>query len=140
MCDLPRRKFLAGTVTGIASLVACSSVVASDDAERKRWLIGHHFWNWDRAWDKGEFLDKKLELTRQAGYDGFEAKPHQIGRPAQEVKTKCAILGIHCAAIGGGLKEGIDFAYVAGAKIVRSGVPKDQTKPNDGLTMQASGA
>lgn len=44
------------------------------------------------------------------------------------VKTKCAELGIRYAAVGGGLKEGIDFAHAAGAKIVRSGVPKDQTK------------
>ncbi len=128
MCDLPRREFLAGAVAGIASLAASSSVSAAGDAKREKWLIGHHFWNWDRAWDKGEFLDKRLKLTRQTGYDGFEAKPHQIGWPAEAVKDKCADLGVRCAAIGGGLKEGIEFAHGAGAKIVRSGVPKDQTK------------
>lgn len=128
MHDLQRREFLAGTVAGIGSLVAGSSVVAASGAKRKKWLIGHHFWNWDRAWDKGEFLDKRLKLTKQTGYDGFEAKPHQIGRPAEVVKAKCAKLGIRCAAIGGGVKEGIDFAQAAGAEIVRSGVPKDETK------------
>ncbi|MBL7185745.1 MAG: sugar phosphate isomerase/epimerase [Phycisphaerae bacterium] len=128
MHDLQRREFLSGTVAGIASLAARSSVTAADHTKRKKWLIGHHFWNWDRAWDKGEFLDRRLELTKQTGYDGFEAKPHQIDWPAEAVKDKCAELGIRCAAIGGGLKEGIDYAHAAGAKIVRSGVPKDQTK------------
>lgn len=128
MRDLQRREFLAGTVAGIASLAAARPGAAPGDTKGARWLIGHHFWNWDRAWDKGEFLDKRLKLTKQTGYDGFEAKPHEIGRPAEQVKEKCAELGIHCAAIGGGLKEGIDYAYAAGAKIVRAGVPKDQTK------------
>jgi sugar phosphate isomerase/epimerase len=128
MRDLHRRDFLAGTIAGVASLTAGSFTDAADDTKRNKWLIGHHFWNWDRAWDKGEFLDKRLKLTKQTGYDGFEAKPHQIGQPAEVVKAKCAELGIRCAAVGGGLKEGIDFAYAAGAKIVRSGVPKDQTK------------
>ena len=125
---LQRREFLAGTIAGVALLTAGSLTAAADDAKRKKWLIGHHFWNWDRAWDKGEFFDKRLKLTKQTGYDGFEAKPHQIGQPAEMVKAKCAKLGIHCAAVGGGLKEGIDLAHAAGAKIVRSGVPKDQTK------------
>ena len=128
MCDLLRREFLAGTVAGVASLAASSSLEAADETNHKKWLIGHHFWNWDRAWDKGEFLDKRLQLTRPTGYDGFEAKPHQIGWPAEVVKGKCAELGIRCAAIGGGLKEGIDYAHAAGAKIVRSGVPKAETK------------
>ena len=123
MCDSNRREFLAGTVSLLAG-----SLAAADDAKRSKWLIGHHFWNWDRAWDKAEFLDKRLELTKQTGYDGFEAKPHQIGRPPEVVKAKCAELGIRCAAIGGGLKEGIDFGYAAGAKIVRAGVPKNETK------------
>ena len=128
MRDLHRRDFLAGTIAGVALLTADSFTAAADDTKRKKWLIGHHFWNWDRAWDKGEFLDKRLKLTKQTGYDGFEAKPHQIGQPAEVVKAKCAKLGIHCAAVGGALKKGIDYAYAAGAKIVRSGIPKDQTK------------
>jgi sugar phosphate isomerase/epimerase len=128
MRNLLRREFLAGTIAGIASMTTGCLIAAADDTKNKKWLIGHHFWNWDRAWDKGEFLDKRLKLTKQTGYDGFEAKPPQIGQPAEVVKAKCAKLGIRCAAIGGGLKEGIDYAYTAGAKIVRSGVPKDQTK------------
>lgn len=63
MCDLPRREFLAGAVAGIASLATGSSVAAAD-TRREKWLIGHHFWNWDRAWDKGEFLDKRLDHGR----------------------------------------------------------------------------
>jgi sugar phosphate isomerase/epimerase len=128
MRDLLRREFLTGTVSGIVSLTAGCLMTDADDTGHNKWLIGHHFWNWDRAWDKGEFLDKKLELTKQTGYDGFEAKPHQIGQLAEVVKAKCTKLGIHCVAIGGNLKEGIDYAHAAGAKIVRSGVQKDQTK------------
>ncbi|HUV66182.1 MAG TPA: sugar phosphate isomerase/epimerase family protein [Sedimentisphaerales bacterium] len=124
MRDLSRREFLAGT----AALLAGSAVGRSNNSERRKWLIGHHFWNWDRAWDKGEFLEKRLILTRQTGYDGFEAKPNEIGLPAEAVREKCAKLGIRCAAIGGALKEAIDYAYTAGAKIVRSGVPKEETK------------
>ena len=79
MCDLQRREFLAGTVSLFAG-----PLFAADDTKRKRWLIGHHFWNWDRAWDKGEFLDKRLELTKQTGYEGFEAKPdHVISKLAE---------------------------------------------------------
>ena len=128
MRDLRRRDFLAGAMAGMASLAASSSLAADDDTNRKKWPVGHHFWNWDRAWDTGEFLDKRLELTRQTGYEGFEAKPHQIGQPAEVVREKCVRLGIQCVAIGGGLKQGIDYAYAAGAKIVRSEVPKNETK------------
>ena len=60
MHDLPRREFLAGTVASVVSLAADSSVVSVEGAKRKKWLIGHHFWNWDRAWDKGEFLDRRF--------------------------------------------------------------------------------
>ena len=131
MHDLRRREFLAGTLAGAVSLLAgeaACQATGGETTKRRNWLIGHHFWNWDRAWNKGEFLDKRLKLTEQTGYDGFEAKPHEIGQPAEVVKDKCAELGIQCAAIGGALKEAIDYASAAGAKIVRSGIPKDQTK------------
>ena len=128
MRDPQRRQFLAATIAGMATLAGSSLRASDSKTQRNEWLIGHHFWNWDRAWDRGEFLDKRLELTKQAGYDGFEAKPHQIGQPAELVKEKCSRLGIQCAAIGGGLKQGIDFAHAAGAKIVRAGVPKEETK------------
>ena len=108
MRDLLRREFLTGSVSGIVSLTAGCLITDTDDTRDKKWLIGHHFWNWARAWDKGEFLDTRLELTKQTRYDGFEAKPHQIGQPPEAVKDKCAELGIQCAAIGGGLKQGID--------------------------------
>jgi len=124
MNDLRRREFLAGAV----ALLAGPGVGQSDNGKRCKWLIGHHFWNWDRAWDKGEFLEKRLLLTRQTGYDGFEAKPHEIGQSAEAVREECAKLGIRCAAVGGALKEAIDYAFTAGAKIVRSGVPKEETK------------
>jgi len=124
MRDVSRREFIAGSV----ALLAGPAVLGEDSAESKRWLIGHHFWNWDHAWNKGEFLDKRLMLTQRTVYDGFEAKPHEIGQPPEIVKEKCAGLGIQCAAIGGDLKDGIDYAFKVGAKIVRSGVPKEQTK------------
>lgn len=124
MHDLSRREFLGGAL----ALLAGSAATGGDNAGKSKWLIGHHFWNWDRAWDKGEFLEKRLELTKQAGYDGFEAKPNEIGRPPGTVREKCTELGIQCAAIGGALKEAIDYAFAAGAKIVRSGVSKEETK------------
>lgn len=124
MFDMRRREFIAGTL----ALLTRTAFASSTEDKKSKWLIGHHFWNWDREWDKGEFLDKRLILTKRTGYDGFEAKPNEIGRPPEEVKDKCAELGIQCAAIGGALKEGIDYAYKAGAKIVRAGVAKEETK------------
>ncbi len=124
MWEVSRREFLACTVAALAG----PAVALGSAAKRMKWLIGHHFWNWDRAWDKGEFLEKRLILTRQTGYDGFEAKPEEIGWPPEMVREKCTELGIQCAAVGGALKEAIDYAFAAGAKIVRSGVPKDETK------------
>jgi hypothetical protein len=94
MRSLRRREFLAGSIAGMASLAPNPSGAIDGDASPQEWLIGHHFWNWDRAWDTGEFLDRRLVLTKQTGYDGFEAKPHQIGQPAEAVKEKCAKLGI----------------------------------------------
>jgi sugar phosphate isomerase/epimerase len=92
----------------------------------RSWQIGHHFWNWDHAWNRGEFLDRRLQLTKDTGYVGFEAKPEEIGRPAAEVRKTCARLGLACAAIGGSLREGIDYASAVGAKIVRASVPRDE--------------
>jgi len=93
-----------------------------------KWRIGHHFWNWDHAWNTGEFLDRRLQLTKETGYEGFEAKPAEIGRPAREVRAKCAALGLTCAALGGGAREGIDYAFAAGARIVRTTFPKEDTR------------
>jgi len=124
MFDMRRREFLAGA----AALFTHTAFAESAEDKKSKWRIGHHFWNWDRAWDKGEFLDKRLMLTKQTGYDGFEAKPHEIGWPPELVKDRCAELGIRCAAVGGALKEAIDYAFAVGAGIVRAGVPKEETK------------
>ena len=88
--------------------------------------FGHHFWNWDRAWNDN--LDLRLRLTKETGWEGFEAKPKEIGAPATVVKEKCAALGITCVAIGSelGLQETIDYAHTAGAGIVRASVPKEE--------------
>ena len=103
MCDLLRREFIGGTVAAIASMTTSSLVAGDNSAKGRKWLIGHHFWNWDRAWDKGEFLDKRLDLTKQTGYDGFEGKPHQIGQPAEVVKAKDVPLVTKWDICGNGL-------------------------------------
>ena len=86
--------------------------------------FGHHFYNWDRAWEND--LDLRLRLTKETGWEGFEDKPHRIGAPPELVKDKCETMGIACVAIGGGIKEAIDYAYAAGAGIARSGVSKEE--------------
>ncbi len=84
--------------------------------------FGHHFYNWDHGWD----LDLRLRLTRETGWDGFEAKPEEIGAPADALRERCAALKLSCAAIGGSLKSAIDYAHAAGAGIARVTVPKDE--------------
>jgi sugar phosphate isomerase/epimerase len=71
---------------------------------------------------------RRLELTKDAGYEGFEAKPEEIGRTAEEVRSSCVRLGVECAAIGGSVQSGIAFAETAGAKIVRCNVAKHESK------------
>jgi sugar phosphate isomerase/epimerase len=95
---------------------------------RVQWRVGHHFWNWDHAWNQGHLFERRLQLTQETGYEGFEAKPEEIGRTAAEVRDLCAKTGVECVAIGGGAREGIEFAYVAGAKIVRCSVAKQESK------------
>lgn len=67
-------------------------------------------------------------MTKETGYEGFEAKPEEMGRPGAEVREKCARLGLACVAIGGGVEKGLDFAHAAGARIVRTSVPRDQCR------------
>ena len=122
-----RRNFLLGLL-GSGAALAGAALAPEPETPPKRFLVGHHFWNWDHAWNKGEFLEKRLQLTKETGYEGFEAKPAEIGRPADEVRERCAALGIQCVAIGAGGKEGIDYAHAAGAKIVRAGVPKEEAR------------
>src|SRR5690606_30692909 len=90
--------------------------------------IGHHFRNWDHAWNRGDLLDHRLRLTKVTGDEGFEAKPEEIGRPAAEVRDRCLQHGITCAAIGGSVQSGIQYAEAAGAKIVRCNVSKEEAK------------
>ncbi len=67
-------------------------------------------------------------MTKETGYAGFEAKPHEIGVNAEALKQKSALYGVQCAAIGGSIREAIDYAYIAGSHIVRSGVDKKETQ------------
>ena len=85
--------------------------------------IGHHFMNWDIGWK--DDLDRRLEFTRELGYEGFETKPNLIPCAPEELARRCAARGLEAAAIGpaGGPKETIDYACAAGAGIVRCGVP-----------------
>ncbi|MBN1670835.1 MAG: sugar phosphate isomerase/epimerase [Kiritimatiellae bacterium] len=85
--------------------------------------VGHHFYNWPHDWTD---LDKRLQLTKETGYAGWEAKPNEIGAPAETVKAKCDALGIECAAIGAGGREGIDYAHAAGARVLRATVSKEE--------------
>lgn len=109
-----RRHLLAATMASGAGLAFSKRAVR----------LGHHFYNWDRAWDKD--LDLRLRLTKETGWEGFEAKPEEIGVPAAELRRKCADAGVECVAIGGGVREAIDYAHAAGAGIVRSFCAKEE--------------
>lgn len=130
--SIDRRRFLrdAGLGAGaLATLTALPRILAENaNVQRKRWKIGHHFWNWDHAWNRAEFFERRLQLTKETGYAGFEAKPAEIGHPAEVVREKCTALGVECVAIGAGPQEGIPYAATAGARILRTGVAKEQTK------------
>ena len=74
--SIPRRAFL-GRLAAAGGMVAVSAVIprilaANTNVQRGRWRIGHHFWNWDHAWNKAEFFDRRLQLTKETGYAGFE--------------------------------------------------------------------
>ena len=119
------RQWLLGTAVAVARPGFAAIPVIS---QRRQWQIGHHFWNWDHAWNRGDLFERRLQLTRDTGYQGFEAKPEEIGRPAAEVREQCARLGVACAAIGGGVQSGIEYAHAAGAQIVRCNVAKQDAK------------
>ena len=91
----------------------------------RRIRLGHHFYNWDRTWEKD--LDLRLRLTRETGWEGFEAKPEELGVPAAVLKQKCREAGVACAAIGGSVREAIDYAHGAGAGLARCSFPKEET-------------
>lgn len=112
----------------LAAPAALSRLLADHpNVRRKQWRIGHHFWNWDHAWNNAAFLDQRLQLTKETGYDGFEAKPSEIGHPPEAVREKCTALGITCAALSAAPKEGIPYALAAGAGILRTTVPKEES-------------
>lgn len=115
-----RRKFLQSALAGgvLASLNGCGA------SRREQWLIGHHFWNWDHAWNSAEYLDVRLRLTAETGYDGFEAKPAEIGVSPQELRERCERQGVRCAAIGGGVSEAVEYAHAAGVGLVRASVSR----------------
>ena len=121
-----RRTFITSGMIG--SVLALDALRASTTEGKSRWPVGHHFWNWDHAWNDADHLDIRLRLTKDTGYDGFEAKPAECGVSAEILKEKCAEFDVRCAAIGGSLQEAIDYAFIVGAHVVRSGVPKEETK------------
>ena len=127
-----RREFLrrgAASVGVLGSFAALPRLLAENANVRNgRWRIGHHFWNWDHAWNRAEFFERRLQLTKETGYEGFEAKPGEIGHAPEFVRERCAAAGVACVAIGAGPQEGIPYAAAAGARILRTGVAKEQTK------------
>jgi hypothetical protein len=90
---------------------------------------------WSSPWDND--LDLQLKLTKETGYGGFEAKPQEIGVPAELLKSKCDELQFRCAASGGGLREAIDSAYRAGAGSFAPVVPR--IRRLDGSSTLANG-
>lgn len=129
-----RRAFLQRlAAAGGAAALGCATPLPRALAEhpqvrRQRWRIGHHFWNWDHAWNKAEFFEQRLQLTRETGYAGFEAKPGEIGHAPEFVREKCAEAGIACVAIGAGPQEGIPYAAAAGARILRTSVAREHAR------------
>lgn len=127
ICNVTRREWMLRMLLGSAAVAARPSL-AMAPAPRLRWQIGHHFWNWDHAWNRREYFERRLQLTRETGYEGFEAKPEEIGHSGAEVRDLCARHGLACAAIGGGVKAAVEYADAAGAKIARCNVPKRDAK------------
>lgn len=127
--DLTRREWIRQWLIGSGILAAFPGCAAGRaGSPRRQWQIGHHFWNWNHAWSRGDLLERRLQLTKETGYEGFEAKPDEIDRPAAELREMCARLGVACAAIGGGVQTGIAYAHATGATIVRCNVSKHESK------------
>jgi sugar phosphate isomerase/epimerase len=121
--SITRRGFIqSGMCCGAMALVGCNAT----GGQRGNWPIGHHNYNWDHAWDNAEHLDLRLRLTRDTGYEGIEAKPNEFGVPAEVLKDKCAEYSLQCAAVGGNVKEAIDYAHIVGAHVVRAQVTKEE--------------
>lgn len=127
--ELSRREWLVRIAAAAGAAIAGGGAASGlRKTLRSTWRIGHHFWNWDHAWNRAEFLDRRLQLTLETGYEGFEAKPEEIGHPAGAVREKCAQLGLSCVAIGGGVQGGIEYAHAAGAKILRTSVAREESR------------
>jgi sugar phosphate isomerase/epimerase len=123
-----RREWLQRLLLGGGMVAARPGFAAGVIKTSRRWRVGHHFWNWDHAWNRGDMFERRLQLTQETGYEGFEAKPEEIGRPAAEVRELGTRLGVACAAIGGGVQTGVDYAHAAGARIVRCNVAQHEAK------------
>ena len=124
---IDRRTFIGGALAGAFALAGLPRVLAENpNVRRQRWRIGHHFWNWDHAWNNAAFFDRRLQLTKETGYAGFEAKPAEIGHPPEVVREKSAALGLACAAIGASPKDGLAYAAAAGAGILRTSVAREE--------------
>lgn len=122
---MKRRDAIKNMLAG--SAVALVGVgLASCKDKKTKWPIGHHFWNWPRTLNND--LDTRLRLTKETGYEGFESKPDEIGVSAEVLREKCAQYGVLCAGISAPIKEAIDYAYIAGANVVRAGFRKEETK------------
>lgn len=121
-----RRTFAAGLAAAVAGAPAL--LAQHSNVKTGKWRVGHHFWNWDHAWNKGDFLAERLRLTKETGYEGWEAKPEEIGRPAAEMRAACDALGIACAAIGGDVKPAVEYAQAAGVTIVRTTFSKEDNR------------
>jgi sugar phosphate isomerase/epimerase len=120
------RTILTGSALALSGQGIYKAMAKSKILEKSKWPIGHHFWNWPRAWNND--LDLRLRLTKETGYLGFESKPDEIGVSPEVLKEKCAQYGVVCAGISASVKEAIDYSHAAGVKMVRAQFSKDQTK------------
>jgi len=88
--------------------------------------FAHHFYNWDWDWRD---TDLRLQLTKEAGYDGIELEIGTVDDSADELREKSAALGLGIAGLSGNrrpMRDAIDYAQRAGSPNVRTMVPKDE--------------
>lgn len=88
--------------------------------------FAHHFYNWD--WNLRD-TDLRLQLTKEAGYDGFELHIQHVDESARELREKSAGIGLGIAGVAGGsrpMAQVIDYAKQVGSPNVRTMVPKDE--------------
>lgn len=109
MSNLSRRAFFCAAGAGVVA------------ARSGKIRCGHHFWNWPREWN--DDIDRRLRLTRETGWEGFESSPEEIGITAPLLEEKCERDGVQCAGVSGPVKRAIDYGHTVGARYARSGVP-----------------